>query len=66
MNERRSGQGVSAFLVGTAAAACLFVIFGGVLAAVLMLLLRDWSAMSLCLIAVGGTAGLVLNAALRQ
>jgi type IV secretory pathway TrbD component len=53
-------------LLGAAAAAAIITIFAGVVAIVLFLLLQQWVALGLALIAVGATAGLVLNAVLRR
>jgi len=53
-------------LLGAAAAAAIITIFAGVIAIVLFLLLQQWVPLGLALIAVGGTAGLVLNAVLRR
>lgn len=53
-------------LIGAAAVAALIALFAGVSAIVLFFLLHEWIALALALLAVGSTAGLVLNAVLRQ
>ncbi len=54
------------FLIGAAAAACVIVLFAGVLGALAAAMNRDWSGTGLCLLATGLTAGLVLNAVFRR
>ena len=53
-------------LIGAAAVAAIITIFAGVSAILVFFLLNEWVALALSLVAVGGTAGLVLNAVLRQ
>jgi hypothetical protein len=53
-------------LIGAAAVAAIITIFAGVGALLVFFLLNEWIALALSLLAVGGTAGLVLNAVLRQ
>jgi len=66
MNAPDAAPRAPSFLMGAAAAACVIVLFGGVLAALAAAMTADWAGAGLCLLATGVTAGLVLNAVFRR
>ena len=56
----------SAFLLGAAFVAAVTVMFGGAVLALWSVLSHDYVAAALSLLAVGASAGLVLNGYLRR
>ncbi len=66
MNAPERAPRTPAFLLGAAAAACVLVMFAGILGALAAAMVSDWTGVGVCLLATGLTSGLVLNAVFRQ
>lgn len=56
----------TAFLLGAAYISAIIVMFAGMVLAFMAALSQDYLAAGMCLLSVGGTAGLALNAYLRS
>jgi hypothetical protein len=56
----------TAFLLGAAYIASILVMFAGLVLAFMAALTQDYLAAGICLLAVGATGGLALNAYLRR
>ena len=56
----------TAFLLGASYIASILVMFAGLVLALMAALSQDYLAAGMCLLAVGATGGLALNAYLRR